>query len=313
MLAKLSLRNKFLLSMTISIVLLGVGAALLTKPLLENKLYATMVKRGISIARSLAFNTAHNVLEEQYLELHLTLDDYLGREEDVVYIFVSDGHDRILAHTFDGGFPLELIGINRIDEGAEHVIKQLLTEEGEIIDIAMPVLNSRVGSLHVGISGEEIRKAINSFVGWILGGAMAVLLAGAAMAILASRLITNPLEELARAAGRVAAGDLDYRVPVRSGDEIGRLKAVFNDMVEKRQQREQERELLIGDLQAAIAEVKVLSGMLPICASCKNIRDDQGYWKQIESYIQEHSEAEFTHGLCPECAHRLYPEFTGKI
>ena len=57
-------------------------------------------------------------------------------------------------------------------------------------------------------------------------------------------------------------------------------------------------------------EVKLLRGLLPICASCKEIRDDKGYWHQIESYIRDHSEAEFTHGICPKCAERLYPEFT---
>jgi len=55
------------------------------------------------------------------------------------------------------------------------------------------------------------------------------------------------------------------------------------------------------------AEVRTLSGLLPICAGCKKIRDDQGYWSQIEVYISKHSEAEFTHGLCPDCAERLYP------
>ncbi len=64
----------------------------------------------------------------------------------------------------------------------------------------------------------------------------------------------------------------------------------------------------IEDLQDALSKVKLLSGLLPICASCKNIRDDSGYWKQIEYFISDHSEAEFTHGICPECANRLYPE-----
>jgi len=54
-------------------------------------------------------------------------------------------------------------------------------------------------------------------------------------------------------------------------------------------------------------ELKVLRGILPICASCKKIRDDKGYWAQIESYIREHSEAEFSHSLCPDCAKKLYP------
>ncbi len=59
-------------------------------------------------------------------------------------------------------------------------------------------------------------------------------------------------------------------------------------------------------------ELKILKGLLPICSSCKNIRDDEGYWTQLEKYIQDHSEAEFTHSLCPPCAKKLYPEFYNK-
>lgn len=72
-----------------------------------------------------------------------------------------------------------------------------------------------------------------------------------------------------------------------------------------------EREGLIAELQAALAKVKLLSGFLPICASCKKIRDDQGYWQQIESYISHNSEAVFSHGICPQCLQELYPEYCG--
>jgi hypothetical protein len=58
----------------------------------------------------------------------------------------------------------------------------------------------------------------------------------------------------------------------------------------------------------ALLDLKILSGLLSICASCKKIRDDKGYWNQIESYIEEHSEADFSHGICPECTKKLYPE-----
>ena len=61
-------------------------------------------------------------------------------------------------------------------------------------------------------------------------------------------------------------------------------------------------------LQHTIETVKVLQGLLPICSSCKNVRDDKGYWSQVETYIEQHSNAQFTHGLCPDCARRLYPE-----
>ena len=70
-----------------------------------------------------------------------------------------------------------------------------------------------------------------------------------------------------------------------------------------------ERDRFIHKLQEALNKVKTLSGLLPICSSCKKIRDDRGYWKQIEDYIREHSPANFSHSICPECAKRLYPEF----
>ncbi len=75
---------------------------------------------------------------------------------------------------------------------------------------------------------------------------------------------------------------------------------------------EREREKLITELNDVLADVKKLSGLLPICASCKRIRDDKGYWTQVESYIKRHSEADFTHGVCPECMKKLYPEFVKK-
>jgi ligand-binding sensor domain-containing protein len=72
-------------------------------------------------------------------------------------------------------------------------------------------------------------------------------------------------------------------------------------------------EMLERRIQEGLAEIKVLSGLLPICASCKNVRDDRGYWNRIEVYIREHSEAEFTHGLCPGCLRKLYPEFAERV
>jgi PAS domain S-box-containing protein len=76
-----------------------------------------------------------------------------------------------------------------------------------------------------------------------------------------------------------------------------------------RKQMEHEREQLVLELRGALEKVEQLSGLLPICASCKKIRDEKGGWNQIEMYIRDHSRAEFTHSICPECAKRLYPEF----
>lgn len=86
-------------------------------------------------------------------------------------------------------------------------------------------------------------------------------------------------------------------------DQDGKVSngvGIVEDVTE-RKQAEEEKGKLIFELQNALTKVKQLSGLLPICASCKKIRDDKGYWNQIEVYIRDHSEAEFTHGICPEC------------
>ncbi|MFA7347383.1 MAG: hypothetical protein WCZ86_06455 [Desulfurivibrionaceae bacterium] len=83
--------------------------------------------------------------------------------------------------------------------------------------------------------------------------------------------------------------------------------------IEERKRTEAEKEQLIAQLQKAMQEVKVLSGFLPICASCKKIRDDTGYWNQIEEYISKHSNALFSHGICPDCVKKLYPDFHDEL
>ena len=82
--------------------------------------------------------------------------------------------------------------------------------------------------------------------------------------------------------------------------------SVARDLTE-RNLAEEEREKLIQELQEALANVRTLRGLVPICAGCKKIRDDKGYWQQVEVYVREHSEAEFSHGLCPECVKTYFP------
>lgn len=78
------------------------------------------------------------------------------------------------------------------------------------------------------------------------------------------------------------------------------------EMAMYKHRMEAEREKLVRELQEALAKVTVLTGLLPICSHCKKIRDDKGYWNQIEEYIATHSDATFSHGLCPGCAQELY-------
>lgn len=89
-------------------------------------------------------------------------------------------------------------------------------------------------------------------------------------------------------------------------DERPATLSLLTDITD-RKNLEKERESIINELQKALSDVKALSGLLPICSNCKKIRDDKGYWNQIEVYISEHSEADFSHSLCPDCVNKLYP------
>lgn len=135
----------------------------------------------------------------------------------------------------------------------------------------------------------------------------------------------NQTSDLVRA---FQVGGLDYITkPFQREEVMARVETHLTLRFMQRKVLEQNRELadintaLIAansrqeavnrELQEALAQVKRLSGLLPICSSCKKIRDDAGYWQQIESYITDHSEADFTHSICPDCASKLYPDLKG--
>jgi PAS domain S-box-containing protein len=95
--------------------------------------------------------------------------------------------------------------------------------------------------------------------------------------------------------------------------ELSRLNTQLQMDIAERRKAEETREKLITELKSALAKIKTLKGLLPICAWCKKIRDDQGYWKKVETYIREHSDASFTHGICPDCLKRESPESYNEV
>jgi DNA repair exonuclease SbcCD ATPase subunit len=118
------------------------------------------------------------------------------------------------------------------------------------------------------------------------------------------------LKHLAWQAERVASGDFSQRV-----DFMGEFSKSFNEMVKRLDQtltelveKKSRLSAANAELQEALARIKTLTGLLPICSACKKIRNDQGNWEQIEVYIRDRSEADFSHGICPDCLKKLYPE-----
>jgi HAMP domain-containing protein len=141
-----------------------------------------------------------------------------------------------------------------------------------------------------------------------LVGEMALVLAllvpiGAALHAILQRRLVRPLEQLAEAGARFARGEIPAPLAFKDGDELATVARTFNDMVTARAHALAQAEEL---LTASVAEVKVLRGILPICASCKRIKGEDGQWEAVESYVRTHSNAEFSHGVCPDCARKTW-------
>ncbi len=99
-----------------------------------------------------------------------------------------------------------------------------------------------------------------------------------------------------------------YFIEKRESKILSLANMALEREIDERKRVEEGREELINKLKKALAEVKTLRGILPLCSFCKRIRDDKGYWEQVEVYIYKHSQADISHGICPECVKKHYPE-----
>ena len=150
------------------------------------------------------------------------------------------------------------------------------------------------------------------------------------------QIMTNNVSKLVSATQKFSGGDLSARTGLKGRDEFSEVGRAFDQMAEKierdsialrnneeklekingqlrreiieREKSEGERNKLIAQLREALSKIKTLTGLLPICSACKKIRNDKGVWEQMEVYIRDHSEADFSHSICPECMKRLYPD-----
>jgi HAMP domain-containing protein len=160
----------------------------------------------------------------------------------------------------------------------------------------------------------------------LLGSLLLALL----FALYLSRGLTGRIRALIDRCRQIAVGRFDAKIKMRTFDELDDLIAAFNSMSEDLGKTREEADQALSGLQdargnleqrvqertraleTALEKVQVLSGMLPICSACKKIRNDEGYWQQVEQFVEMHTSARFTHGLCPECGIKLYGDILSK-
>jgi HAMP domain-containing protein len=306
--ALLSIRTKVLASLFVVTFFFGFGMILFAKTVIYHRLHDKLLEKGVMLTKRIAADCVNPIITERYFEITMYFNDLMQSEKDIVYAYVlsEDGYD--IAHSFAHPVPQELKLGHQADLKQPFSSKRLLTDKGSVQDISVPILQGKIGVLHIGFSEGAIEKDVDDIVRSIVLFSVGALLLGITVSLVFSRAITKPLLMLASAAEAFGRGELRAQVAVGTDDEVGELARTFCSMIEKRSQIEAEREALIQDLQKALEKVKLLSGFLPICTSCKKIRDDKGYWNKIENYISNCCDVEFSHGVCPECAKKLYPD-----
>jgi PAS domain S-box-containing protein len=183
------------------------------------------------MAINLAADSEHFVLTQEYISLLNLVKDLKDSDEDIAYAYVADRKGDVLAHTFSGGFPIDLLGVNSPEAGDAWKQELLDTvEEGPVHDTAVPILQGKVGFVHVGISEHRIRRTISDFTWALVAIAGLVLLVAVGLAAVVSWVVTQPVRSLIRAAQKIRDGDLSQRVVTTTKDEIGDLVESFNQM-----------------------------------------------------------------------------------
>lgn len=238
------------------IVGIAVGLILLLGSAAMWQMYATLTQiltrnleaRGISIGRDLAARSADLVLTNDLFRLYELVRDTVETNADVRYAFVVGSGGEVLVHSFPDGFPVELLQVNPLRRSEPYRLEVLLTEEGLIRDVAVPVFEGRAGVARVGLSERSLRQVVGQAVSRLALTTAMVAFIGIVAAYALTRAIAWPILELVQLTRAVAEDDLSVRARVWANDEVGRLQHAFNAMVEELARNRQQSERLWQEL-----------------------------------------------------------------
>jgi len=248
--------TKLLILTVGSVMLLGMLMTGMIESLIAEHVSQELDEWGTDVAVNLADTTDVPLLTENTMKTHHLLETATDTFSDVRYAFVTGPDGAVLADTFAGGFPHDLLSVNNLPPGSASSQKSIETEDGTMRDIAVPIQDGRVGVLHVGIGEETLYREITGMRNQMILVVLLISALGALAIIYAGNIFTRPLKSLSSAAQRIGNGELDVHVPVNSGDEIGSLSKTFNDMASELKDK-------VGVIEKARKEYETLVGNIP--------------------------------------------------
>ncbi|HXF84891.1 MAG TPA: HAMP domain-containing protein [Anaerolineales bacterium] len=228
-----SVRTKILGIVLGFILLLGVGVTLQARSALTATMAAQLEEQSISVSRDLAARAADPILLNDLLGLHDLLDETLLNNSNVRYAFIVDSKGQVIAHSFEGGFPLKLLTLNSANPSEHHHTVLIQTNEGLVWDTAVPILDGKIGTARIGLSDASMRAALSTLTTQLLLTIVFVSAIGVLVAAFLTWILTRPILALVTATKAVAKGDFTPRVPRWADDEIGDLADAFNAMTEE--------------------------------------------------------------------------------
>jgi len=223
------------------VLLLGVGITMQVRSEMYDALVQRLQEQSVVTARDLSARATDLILINDLYALHELLAETQSNNPNLIYSFILDDQDNVIAHTFGDGFPTGLIGANRAAPLDHHQTLKLETDLGLVWDTAVPIFEGRSGTTRVGMSEDNIHQALASLTRQMMLATVVVSAVGIVAAVLLTWIVTRPILQLQQSAQAVGQGDFDQQVRPWAGDEIGDLPKAFNIMVDQLAQAEVER------------------------------------------------------------------------
>jgi methyl-accepting chemotaxis protein len=289
---RLSIKFKFIIGSIGIILLLGIVMIFFVRVNIARHLEHEMVEKGVVLTEHLAQMVVNPVLTDNYVSLQMMINEFLNYDIDIQYAIVSDHKGRVIAHTFGETFPADLIEANVLGPGTQVNTENLVTEEGIIVDIAVPILKGDAGVVRIGFSERHIRETVSRVSRALLITVLAVIGAGCLMSVVLGNAITRPIVKLKRLAEAVGEGNLELKAEVNSDDEAGHLAASFNLMTDKLKNTRDELEAALTELESYSRnlENKVEQRTADLMVAKEELEQEVMERKRAEDEIRESEE-----------------------
>lgn len=265
----MKLSTKLIMATTVLIVIMGLLTIGAISTIVEQAMTEQLEEQGLNIALMAADNVANPLLDENILIVQRMIENLKDTGSGISYVYIIDNEGKVAAHTFSGGFPINLININVLKQNNKTQTVLLNTEsEGLLRDVGVRVLDGLNAEIHIGFSQNSILEFLSNIKSLLVNMTLYGIFLGSIAALILSNLITKPLKTLAAYSLRLGKGDFEQDIVIKGKDEIAELalclnrmrKEIFTGMKKLRQSEESNRNLLEA-ISAAGEGIVVFHGM----------------------------------------------------